>query len=156
MDVCLEAEIGEVPRANSDGRVDEAIDLTRPEDAAKFVQATGVDTLAIALGSVHAIKQKTVEIDLDRLKAIRSVVDVPLVLHGSSGVTDAHIAKGIALGLCKINVATQLSQAFTQAVRDTLLESNEHDPRKYLGPARAAMIERVRERIRFFGAAGKA
>jgi fructose-bisphosphate aldolase class II len=156
MGVCLEAEIGEVPRANSDGKVDGAIDLTRPEDAAKFVQATGVDTLAIALGSVHAIKQKTVEIDLDRLKAIRSVVDVPLVLHGSSGVTDAHIAKGIALGLCKINVATQLSQAFTQAVRDMLLEADEHDPRKYLGPARAAMIERVRERIRFFGAAGKA
>ncbi len=156
LNVCLEAEMGEVPRADSSGQVDEAIELTRPEDAAEFVRATGIDTLAIALGSVHAIRQKTVEIDLDRLQAIRSVVDIPLVLHGSSGVTDEHIAKGIALGLCKVNVATQLSQAFTQGVRGVLADANEIDPRRYLGPAREAMKDRVRERIRFFGAAGKA
>jgi fructose-bisphosphate aldolase class II len=154
--VSIEAELGEVPRADGSGKVDRAIELTRPEDAADFVNATGVDTLAIALGSVHAIKQKEVELDLDRLKAIRSVVDIPLVLHGSSGVTDEHIAQGIALGLCKVNVATQLSQAFTSAVRAKLADTDEVDPRRYLGLARDAMIERVRERIRFFGAAGKA
>jgi fructose-bisphosphate aldolase class II len=136
--------------------VDRAIELTRPEDAAAFVIATEIDTLAIALGSVHAIKQKEVELDLDRLKAIRAMVDIPLVLHGSSGVTDEHIAQGIALGLCKVNVATQLSQAFTSAVRAKLADTDEVDPRRYLGLARDAMIERVRERIRFFGAAGKA
>ena len=84
------------------------------------------------------------------------MVDIPLVLHGSSGVTDEHVAKGIALGLCKVNVATQLSQAFTQGVRGVLADAHEIDPRRYLGPARAAMIDRVRERIRFFGSSGKA
>jgi fructose-bisphosphate aldolase class II len=157
VDVCLEAEIGEVPRANSYGKVEGEMKLTHPSDAAEFVKATGVDTLAIALGSVHAIKRKEVQIDLDRLQAIRSAVDVPLVLHGSSGVTDDHIAQGIQLGLCKVNVATQFSQAFTASVRATLAtDLQEVDPRKYLGPARDAMIERVRERIQFFGASGKA
>ena len=157
MNVCLEAEIGEVPRADSRGKVNGEVILTHPTDAVEFVKATGVDTLAIALGSVHAIKRKEVQIDLERLQAIRSAVDVPLVLHGSSGVTDDHIAQGITLGLCKVNVATQLSQAFTSSVRATLAaDPLEVDPRKYLGPARAAMIERVRERIQFFGASGKA
>ncbi len=157
VDVCLEAEIGEVPRADSHGKVNGEVILTHPTDAVEFVKATGVDTLAIALGSVHAIKRKEVQIDLDRLQAIRSAVDVPLVLHGSSGVTDDHIAQGIRLGLCKVNVATQFSQAFTSSVRATLgADPQEVDPRKYLGPARAAMIERVRERIQFFGASGKA
>lgn len=154
--VCLEAEIGAVPRADSAGHLDEAVELTRAEDAAAFVAATGVDTLAIALGSVHAVRQKSVALDLDRLQAIRQVVDVPLVLHGSSGVTDEHVRQGIALGLCKVNVATQLSQAFTAGARGALADAGEIDPRRYLGPARAAMIERVRERIRFVGAVGKA
>ncbi len=157
VNVCLEAEIGEVPRADSRGKVDGEVILTHPTDAAEFVKATSVDTLAIALGSVHAIKRKEVQIDLDRLQAIRSAVDVPLVLHGSSGVTDDHIAQGIHLGLCKVNVATQFSRAFTASVRATLsADLQEVDPRKYLGPARDAMIERVRERIQFFGASGKA
>lgn len=156
LDVCLEAEIGAVPRVDASGRLDEAVALTDVSEALAFVAATGVDTLAIALGSVHAVRTKSVSLDLDRLREIRAAVDVPLVLHGSSGVTDEHIRQGIALGLCKVNVATQLVQAFTGAVRDVLAEPNEIDPRRYLGPARAAMTERVRERIRMVGAAGKA
>ena len=156
LDVCLEAEIGAVPRVDAAGRLDEAVALTDVSEAVAFVAATGVDTLAIALGSVHAVRTKSVSLDLDRLREIRAAVDVPLVLHGSSGVTDEHIRQGIALGLCKVNVATQLVQAFTGAVRDVLAEPNEIDPRRYLGPARAAMTERVRERIRMVGAAGKA
>lgn len=152
----IEAEMGEVPRADKTGQVNEPSAMTVPKDAAKFVAATGVDVLAIALGSVHAIRQKSVAIDLDRLQAIRAVVNIPLVLHGSSGVTDEHVAKGIALGLCKVNVATQLSQAFTLGARTVLADADEIDPRNYLGRARSAMIERVRERIRFFGAADKA
>lgn len=156
LDICLEAELGAVPRADASGRLDEDVELTRSADAAAFVAATGVDILAIALGSVHAVRQKTVTLDLERLREIRAAVDVPLVLHGSSGVTDDHIRQGIALGLCKINVATQLSQAFTGSVRDVLGNAEEIDPRRYLGPARAAMTERVRERMRFLGATGKA
>jgi fructose-bisphosphate aldolase class II len=157
VDVCLEAEVGEIPRADSRGKVNGEVILTPPSAAAEFVKATGVDLLAVALGSVHAIRRKEVLLDLDRLQAIRSAVDVPLVVHGSSGVTDEHIAQGIKLGLCKVNVATQFSQAFTASVRATLAaDPQEVDPRKYLGPAREAMTARVRERIQFFGASGKA
>ncbi len=157
MGVCMEAEIGEVPKPGNADFDASTIDLTTPEDAVEFVESTGIDTLAIALGSVHGIKDKHVTLDLDRLQAIRAVVDVPLVLHGSSGVTDDHIAQGIKMGLCKVNVATQLNKAFTRDVRGVLAGDAELvDPRKYLGPARDAQIDAVRERIRFVGAAGKA
>lgn len=156
INACLEAEIGDVPRADRHGQVSDALELTQPAEAAEFVRATGVDTLAIALGSVHAVRQKEVELNLEQLKLIRTIVDIPLVLHGSSGVKDDHVAHGIALGLCKVNVATQLNQAFTRGVRGVLANADEIDPRRYLGPARDAMFERVRERIQFFGAAGKA
>jgi fructose-bisphosphate aldolase class II len=150
-DVCIEAELGEVPKPG----VSESTEaLTDPDEAKAFVDATGIDTLAVALGSVHAETEKHVSIDLERLKAIRRLVDVPLVLHGSSGVNDAEIAEGITLGLSKINVATQLNVVFTGAVRGAVGKSV--DPRKYLGPARDAMTEAVRERMRFFRAAGKA
>jgi fructose-bisphosphate aldolase class II len=116
-----------------------------------------VDLLAVALGSVHGLKEKGVSLDLDRLQAIRAAVDVPLVLHGSSGVTDNHIAQGIKGGLAKVNVATQMNKAFTEAARAVLAADEALvDPRKYLGPAREAQMVAVRERIRFFGASGKA
>lgn len=153
--VCMEAELGEVPKPGGAAYSEADIALTQPDDAAVFVDATGIDTLAIALGSVHGIKDKHIKLDLERLQAIRAVVDIPLVLHGSSGVTDEHIADGIKHGLCKVNVATQLNKAFTNAVRRVLAEDNELvDPRKYLEPARQAQIDAVRERIRFVGASG--
>lgn len=155
--VCMEAELGEVPKpgVNDPGEGEEA--LTDPDEAAAFVAATGIDTLAVALGSVHAVTEKHVSIDLARLKAIRQKVDVPLVLHGSSGVNDADIAEGIRLGLCKVNVATQLNAVFTRAARLALDEHPEVvDPRKVLGPARDAMQAAVQERLRFFGASGRA
>jgi fructose-bisphosphate aldolase, class II len=155
--VCLEAEIGEVPKPDGAPFDPTTIALTDPAAAAEFVRATGVDSLAIALGSVHGLKEKEIRLDLARLQAIRARVATPLVLHGSSGVTDADIAQGIALGLCKVNVATQLNKAFTTAVRHTLAISPDLvDPRPYLGAGRAAQMEAVRERIRFIGAAGKA
>jgi fructose-bisphosphate aldolase class II len=155
--VCMEAEIGEVPKPDGAAYDPAAIDLTTPEDAERFVKATGVDMLAIALGSVHGLKDKSVALDLERLEAIRAAVDTPLVLHGSSGVNDAHIKRGIGLGLSKINVATQMSKAFTGAARAVLAADEALvDPRKYLGPARDAQREAVRERIRLFGASGKA
>ena len=154
--VCMEAEIGEVPKPDGAAYDPAAIDLTTPDDAEQFVAATGIDTLAIALGSVHGLKDKSVALDLERLQAIRKRVDLPLVLHGSSGVNDADIAQGIKLGLAKVNIATQLSKAFTGAVREVLAADNDLvDPRKYLGPGRTAQIEVVCERLRFVGASGK-
>lgn len=155
--VCMEAEIGEVPKPDGAAFDPADIDLTTPDDAETFVNATGIDILAIALGSVHGLKNKSVSLDLERLKEIRARVNTPLVLHGSSGVNNDDIAQGIKLGLAKINIATQLSKAFTGAVRDVLAADGDLvDPRKYLGPGRDAQIEVVRERLRFVGAAGKA
>ena len=92
----------------------------------------------------------------DRLKIVRDRVSVPLVLHGSSGVSDQDIKQGVAMGLCKVNVVTQLSQAFTGAVRDVLCKDKELvDPRKYLVEGRSAPVEIVRERLCFLGASGK-
>jgi fructose-bisphosphate aldolase class II len=155
--VCMEAELGEVPKPDGRDYDEFAIALTQPDEASRFVDATDIDTLAVALGSVHGLKAKQISLDLNRLKAIRERVSVPLVLHGSSGVSDNDIKQGMALGLCKINVATQLAQAFTGAVREVLNSDQELvDPRKYLAAGRNAQMEIVRERIQFFGAAGKA
>lgn len=156
-DICMEAEIGEVPKPDG-AELDPAdIDLTNPDEAEQFVNATGIDLLAIALGSVHGLKDKSVSLDLERLQAIRERVHTPLVLHGSSGVNNDDIAQGIKLGLAKVNIATQLSKAFTGAVRAVLAADKELvDPRKYLGSGRDAQIEVVRERLRFVGASGKA
>ena len=156
MGACMEAEVGEVPKPDGKAFDESAIALTQPDEAAQFAEATGIDTLAVALGSVHGLKTKRISLDLECLEAIRSRVSIPLVLHGSSGVSDNDIKQGIAMGLCKINVATQLNQTFTGAIRDVLNRDDEVvDPRKYLGPARVAQSEIVRERIRFFGASGK-
>lgn len=155
--VCMEAEIGEVPKPDGAPFDPKAIDMTSPEDARQFARETEVDLLAVALGSVHGLKDKSVQLDLERLRAIRERVEQPLVLHGSSGVTDENIAAGVRLGLAKINIATQLNKAFSGAVREVLSgDSDLVDPRKYLGPARSAQIAVVRERMRFLGAAGKA
>jgi len=155
--VCMEAELGEVPKPDGKPYNESAIVLTQPDKAVEFVDATGIDTFAIALGSVHGLKTKQISLDLERLKIIRERVSIPLVLHGSSGVADKDIKQGVGMGLCKVNVATQISQAFTGAVRDVLNKDQELvDPRKYLVEGRSAQIEIVRERIRFLGATGKA
>lgn len=155
--VCMEAEVGEVPKPDGKAYDETAIVLTRPEEAAQFAEFSGIDTLAVALGSVHGLKTKRISLDLERLAAIRSCVSIPLVLHGSSGVSDNDIKRGITLGMCKINVATQLAQAFTGAIRNILNADHDLvDSRKYLVAARNAQMEIVRERIQFFGASGKA
>lgn len=155
VNACFEAELGEVPRAGVAGM--EAGELTDPAQVAEFAGRTGVDALAVAVGSVHALKRKEVALDFARLDAIRAAVNVPLVLHGSSGVLDDSICEGIRRGLCKINVATQLNGVFSQAIRDYLAaHPDDTDPRKYLAPARESMSEQVRERMRLFGVSGKA
>ena len=157
MDVCMEAEIGAVPKPDGE-ELDEAdLVLTDPDDALNFVQKTGVDMLAIALGSVHGMQTKENDLDLARLAAIRAKVEPPLVLHGSSGVTNEAIQAAIKMGLSKINIATQLNKAFTAGVRKALNEKeNLVDPRKYLTQGMDAQVEVVRERIQFLGSSGKA
>ncbi|MDQ6658747.1 MAG: class II fructose-bisphosphate aldolase [Actinomycetota bacterium] len=139
--VWVEAELGEV--GGKDGAHAPGV-KTDPVDAAAFVAATGVDALAIAVGSSHAMTERTAAVDLDRIAEIAAAVSIPLVLHGSSGIPDDAIAAGVLAGLTKINVSTHLNKVFTAALRDHLAaDLGIVDPRKYLGAAREALATEV-------------
>jgi fructose-bisphosphate aldolase, class II len=135
--VDVEAELGEV--GGKDG-VHAPGARTRPDEAAAFVAATGVDALAVAVGSSHAMTERRASLDLELIKDIRAVVEVPLVLHGSSGVPDHEIVRAVRAGMTKINIATHLNKIFTGTVRSVLADQpGLVDSRKYLGPARDAL-----------------
>ncbi|MFF3753964.1 ketose-bisphosphate aldolase [Streptomyces sp. NPDC002018] len=117
---------------------------TDPAEAVVYVAETGVDALAVAVGSSHAMTRRTAVLDHALIGALRAAVPVPLVLHGSSGVPDEEIRRAIAAGMVKINVGTALNTAFTGAVREYLAaRPSTMDPRKYLVPAREAMAGTV-------------
>ncbi|WP_041790472.1 class II fructose-bisphosphate aldolase [Microlunatus phosphovorus] len=130
----VEAELGEV--GGKDG-VHAVTARTKPDEAVTFVNDTGVDALAVAVGSSHAQVERTTTLDLELAAQLAAVVDVPLVLHGSSGVPDAELVRAVQAGLTKINIGTHLNVTLTRSVRDTLAgQPRLVDPRKYLGPAR--------------------
>ncbi|MET9255164.1 class II fructose-bisphosphate aldolase [Streptomyces sp. NPDC003717] len=140
--VWVEAELGEI--GGKDG-VHAAGARTDPADAAAFVAATGVDALAVAVGSSHAMTTRTARLDQDLIARLRDAVDVPLVLHGSSGVPDEELLAAVRNGMRKINVGTHLNTAFTGAVRETLAASDRVDPRHYLAAGRAAATDAAAE-----------
>lgn len=156
--VSVEAELGKIGGTEDDIHVDEADALmTVPEEAKEFVQRTGVDALAIAIGTAHGPYKGEPRLDFTRLEKIRNIVDTPLVLHGASGVPETAITKAIELGICKINIDTDLRQAFTAAVVKVLQDKpEEYDPRKVLGPAREALKQVVKQKITLFKSAGRA
>jgi fructose-bisphosphate aldolase class II len=144
--VSVEAEIGEV--GGKDGVHAPGV-RTRPEDAGRFVEATGIDAVAVAVGSSHAMTTRTARLDLELIAAIRDAVPVPLVLHGSSGVPDDHLREAVAAGMTKINISTHLNGTFTGRVREVLAEDPALvDPRKYLGAARTATAREVERLVR--------
>ena len=135
--VDVEAELGEV--GGKDGVHAPGV-RTRPDEAAAFVAATGVDALAVAVGSSHAMTERSAALDLALITELRDAVPVPLVLHGSSGVPDEEIIRAVRAGMTKINIATHLNKVFTTAVREILQAKPDLvDSRKYLAPARDAM-----------------
>jgi fructose-bisphosphate aldolase, class II len=137
----MEAELGEV--GGKDGAHTPGV-RTDPTDAAAFVAATGVDALAVAVGSSHAMSVRTAALDFELIARLRSVVPAPLVLHGSSGVADEDLRKAVAAGITKINVGTLLNVHFTTAVRGILdSDAAVTDPRRYLAPAREAVADAV-------------
>lgn len=139
--VWVEAELGEV--GGKDG-VHAFGARTDPADARRFVETTGVDGLAVAVGSSHAMTSRTAELDLDLIRELRASVPVPLVLHGSSGVPNDELSRSITAGLTKINLATHLNAVFTGSVRETLAGAPEMvDTRRYFGPARAKVSTEV-------------
>lgn len=146
----VEAELGEI--GGKDG-VHSPSARTDPDQAATYVAATGVDALAVAVGSSHAMLTRDAVLDLRLIEAIRAAVSVPLVLHGSSGVPDADLAAAVAAGMTKVNVATQLNQAYTAAVRNCLAnDSALVDPRRYGSAGRAAVAAEV---ARLLGVIGR-
>ena len=144
--VSVEAEIGEI--GGKDGVHAPGV-RTRPEDAARFVAETGIDAVAVAVGSSHAMTTRTARLDLELIAAIRTAVPVPLVLHGSSGVPDDHLREAVTAGMTKINISTHLNGTFSSAVREALAADPALvDPRKYLGAARTATAQEVERLVR--------
>ncbi|MEU5975884.1 class II fructose-bisphosphate aldolase [Streptomyces sp. NPDC047315] len=144
----VEAELGRVGGKDGEPPLDAHAPGVRtdPAEAAAYVAATGVDALAVAVGSSHAMTERTAALDHELIHRLRASVPVPLVLHGSSGVPDDEIRAAIAAGMVKINVGTALNTAFTAAVRAELTARPDVvDPRKYLAPAREAMATTVAE-----------
>ena len=135
--VAVEAELGEI--GGKDGVHAPGV-RTAPGDAQRFALDTGVDALAVAVGSSHAMVERTAALDLELIAAIRAAVGVPLVLHGSSGVPDDGLRAAVRAGMTKVNIATHLSSVFTAAARGRLdADAAMVDSRRYLGPARTAM-----------------
>ncbi|WP_311243839.1 class II fructose-bisphosphate aldolase [Microbacterium sp. WCS2018Hpa-23] len=146
--VYIEGELGEV--GGKDGAHAPGV-RTDPDEARAFVAATGVDALAVAVGSSHAMTARTASLDLELIARLREALPVPLVLHGSSGVADAVIADAVRAGMTKINVSTHLNGFFTRAVRSTLdADQKLVDSRKYLSPARDALAGEAARMLRLF------
>jgi fructose-bisphosphate aldolase class II len=156
--ISVEAELGKIGGTEDDVSVAERDALfTDPEEAERFVQATQVDALAIAIGTAHGQYQGVPKLDFARLREIVKRVSTPIVLHGSSGVPDEAIQEAVSHGVCKVNIDTNIREAFVTAARGVLEQNlKEIDPRNVLGPARAAAVEVIREKIRVFGSNGKA
>ncbi|ABS03641.1 class II fructose-bisphosphate aldolase [Kineococcus radiotolerans] len=149
--VPVEAELGEV--GGKDG-VHAPGARTDPAQAAAFVAATGVDSLAVAVGSSHAMTERVATLDLDLVAALAAVVPVPLVLHGSSGVADDQLSAAVRAGMTKVNISTHLNGLFTRAVREVLdADPALVDPRKYVAPARAAVAREVQRLLRLLAEA---
>lgn len=154
--IWVQAELGAIPGGHGDvGEKSEELPLVDPEQVEEFVRKTNVDSLAIAVGTAHGIF-KNERIHFDLLKRVRAKTDIPLVLHGSSGVPDEEIKKAIEIGINKINVGTAIKVAFTKTVRETVEKNpNITDVRKLLNPAIQAVQKVVEHKLELFGSAGK-
>ena len=150
----VEAELGTVG-GKEDG-MEAKPQYTDPDQAADFVRRTGISSFAVAIGTAHGIYKGEPKLDLDRLAEVRARVEIPLVLHGTSGVPEDQVRGCIARGICKVNYATELRQVFTAAVRKALADlPDAYDPKKYLAEGRKAVQARVQELIRLLGSDGK-
>ena len=145
----VEAELGRlVGQEDNVVTTDAEKAYTNPEDAVSYAAETGIDSLAVAIGTAHGLYKGTPKLDFDRLKEIRARVEIPLVLHGASDVPDEMVQHAIELGITKVNIATDLKIPFANAVKAFFKEHPEaNDPRKYMTPGKEAMAEVVRHKI---------
>ena len=146
----VEAELGMLGGKEDDVDVKDGEDsCTDPKEAIQFVEKTGIDSLAVSIGTAHGFYKGTPKLEFKRLAEIRNNVSVPLVLHGSSGIPDEDIVKAISLGICKVNFATELRVAYSDAVKACLQkDSSVYDPKKYGALGRDAVTTLVRHRIK--------
>ena len=153
-----EAELGRIGSGSQELSADDRKNsLTDPQEAVEFVEKTGVDALAVAIGSAHGLYKFKPDLDFDLLKELRSLVDARLVLHGGSDLPRDQIRRAVELGITKVNVATDLSGAYTIALRKVVADSEGIIwSGRVLGAVREAMKELIRDRIRLFGSTGMA
>lgn len=159
VDVSVEGELGTIgstdPRAEASAKI---IIYTKPEDAVEFVRATGVDSLAVAIGTSHGIYPKGMKpkLRLDLLREIKSKVSIPLVLHGGSNNPDEEIAQAVTLGINKVNISSDIKAAYYAKAREVLQDGDLREPNVIQPPCVAAMKETARHKIELFRAEGKA
>jgi len=154
--ISVEAEIGHVGGVEDDQGSLHGW-LTEPADAERFWRDAGMDYLATAFGTAHGLYAETPHLDIARLGEIGRRIPIPLVMHGGSGVPDDQVRAAVACGIAKINVSTELKEAWAQALRRYLAaHPSESDPRKIMAEPKASVQAVVREKIRLFGASGKA
>ena len=151
----VEAELGKVGGKEDDLET-EADTNTDPKQAVEFAEKTGIDSLAVAIGTAHGFYVGTPVLDKERLSAIANVVSIPLVLHGASGISDEEVADCVRRGICKVNFATELRAAYTQACKKLLQDyPNTYDPKAYGKAGMEAVKELVMNRMRICGCDGK-
>lgn len=153
----VEAEIGRIS-GTEDGLTiaQKEAKMTDPIQAVEFVQATQVDSLAVTIGNVHGEYKSPPRLDFERLARIRSLIDIPLVLHGASGLPEWMISQSIQLGVCKFNVNTEVRQAYMQSLKDEVCGASPKDLLDIADSAIAAMQKVITEKLHLFGCVGKA
>ncbi|WP_053219981.1 class II fructose-bisphosphate aldolase [Virgibacillus senegalensis] len=158
LDINVEAELGKVGGVEDDIVVSEdEAQKAVPAECVEFIERTDVPTLAPAIGTAHGIYKGDPDIDFDRIHAIAQLVNVPLVLHGGSAIPDEDVKRCISLGMAKMNVSTELKNAYSAAIRDHFIKTPEAlDPRQYLSKAKQAAKDLVHSKILLVGCAGKA
>lgn len=156
--VPVEAELGKVGGKEDDGpAVEGESPYTDPDEAKEFVERTNCSSLAVGVGTSHGVYKGEPHIEMGVLKAIREVVDVPLVLHGTSGVPDAQVREAISLGICKVNYATELRQAYTKGFMDFMAANPANfDPKKAAAPAMQAIVDVVASHMDNLGSSNRA
>ena len=149
----VEAELGRIGGVEEHIVVDERdAYLTDPNLALDFVNKTGLDSLAVAIGTAHGVYELEPELDFERLDKMNNIIEIPLVLHGASGVSEEDIKKAISLGICKINISTELKIPFSLEIKKYFEENPKaNDPRKYFTPAKEVVKNIVMDKIKICG-----
>ena len=163
VDVChasnvpVEGELGKVGGKEDDLENDDDNPYTDPQEAKIFVERTGVDSLAIGIGTAHGVYKGIPNVNMEVLSAVRAVVDVPLVMHGTSGVPDEQVRDAVSRGICKVNYATDLRIAFTDGVKKFMTDNpNAFDPKKYSALGMKEVTAYVAQKMEVVGSVGKA